>query len=72
VASLRPESPFLGQTLADAAVYLTMGDTSILSILRGEHMLAPRPDLIAERGDRFILVAGTNSAAALEPHFTLW
>jgi hypothetical protein len=35
-------------------------------------MLAPRPDLLVDRGDRLILVSGANAAAALEQHFTLW
>jgi chloride channel protein, CIC family len=72
VATVRPESPIVGQSLADASLQLTISDISILSILRGEHMIAPRADLMVDRGDRLILVAGANAAAALEQHFTLW
>ncbi len=72
VASLRPASPLVGQTFGDASAHLALSNTSILTVLRGDHMLAPRPDLVVERGDRFILVGGTNSTAALDQHFTLW
>jgi CIC family chloride channel protein len=72
VAGVRPDSQYLGKSLADVSIYLALSDSSILSVLRGEHMLAPRPDLLVDRGDRLILVSGANAAAALEQHFTLW
>ncbi len=72
VASVRPESPFVGRSVADASVHLALSDVSILSILRGDHMLAPRPDLMVDRADRLILVAGSQAASTLEQHFTLW
>jgi CIC family chloride channel protein len=72
VASVRPASSFVGRSIADASVYLDMSDIMILSILRGEHMIAPRPDVLVDKGDRLILVAGASAAPVLEQHFTLW
>jgi CIC family chloride channel protein len=72
VATVRPDSPLLGRPIAEASLYLTLGDTSILSILRGEHMLAPRPELAIEKNDRLILVAGAGAIEGFAKHFTIW
>lgn len=45
---------------------------NIIGILRGPHMLAPRPDLVLEPGDRLILVAPGTALEALRADLDAW
>jgi CIC family chloride channel protein len=58
---VRPDSPLRDQSLADGGTL--DDDTRIFAIIRGEHMLVPRPDSTVQAGDRLILLT---TAAALD------
>jgi CIC family chloride channel protein len=45
---------------------------NIIGILRGEHMLAPRPDLVLQSGDRLILVVPGASLDLLRDDLAAW
>jgi len=72
VVGLRPDSRFIGGSVAEAAEELAKDDTSILAILRGEHMVGPRPELIIDRADHLILVVGERSQHSFEKHLHRW
>ena len=63
VGVLRPDSPYVGTTVATSGRQLDGGDANIIAILRGEHMTVPNAAMHLEAGDRLILVT---SAAGLE------
>jgi len=56
VGVLRPDSPYVGTTVAVSGRQLGGGDANIIAILRGEHMTVPHAKLLFEAGDRLILV----------------
>lgn len=63
IGVLRPDSPYVGTTVAVSGRQLGGGDANIIAILRGEHMTVPNAKIQFEAGDRLILVA---SAAHLD------
>ncbi|HEY5112606.1 MAG TPA: chloride channel protein [Coriobacteriia bacterium] len=62
VGVVRADSPLVGRAVGTEGGQLD-ADTSIITIIRGEHMMAVRPDTVLVAGDRIILVT---SAAGLE------
>ena len=72
VGVLRADSPFAGKTVADSAAQLEAEGITVVSVIRGEHMLAPRPDLTFTKGDRLILVAKTGELERAWKHMTRW
>jgi CIC family chloride channel protein len=56
IGRLREQSLASGRTIADSAASLTAAGLHVLAVLRDEHMLAPRPDLVLRVGDGVILV----------------
>jgi len=72
VGVLRGESPFVGRTVADSAAQLEAEGITVVSVIRGEHMLAPRPDLTFTKGDRLILVAKAADLEHAWSHMSPW
>ena len=72
VGVLRAESPFVGQTVAESTIQLEAEGMTVVSVIRGAHMLAPRPDLTFTTGDRLILVANPGDLERAWVHMTRW
>jgi chloride channel protein, CIC family len=72
VGSLRAESALVGMTIAGGATSGALGATTILAILRGEHMMAPRQDLVLCAGDRLIVVADSGTLDRLQGDLAAW
>jgi CIC family chloride channel protein len=72
VGVLRPDSRFANRSVAENDAGLTEEGITVIGIIRGEHMLAPRPDLIFTPGDRLILVAADSSLARMRTHVNPW
>ena len=72
VGILRPDSPFVGSTIAQSGRDLAGDGTNIIAILRQERMLGPRPDLVLEAGDRLLLVSGVAGTDARGRHLDSW
>jgi CIC family chloride channel protein len=67
---VRPDSSLRNRPLADSATL--DADTRIFAIIRGEHMLVPRPDATLEAGDRVILVTSADGLQRLNAHLDKW
>jgi CIC family chloride channel protein len=68
---LKPSSPWVGQVVAESP--LSAGDeTTLFAVIRGEHMLGPRPDLRLEAGDRLLLLTSADALGRLAPHLDPW
>jgi CIC family chloride channel protein len=72
VGVLRPDSPYVGKTVAESTAQLEAEGLTVVSVIRGEHMLAPRPDLAFTKGDRLILVANPGDLERAWHHMTRW
>lgn len=67
---VRPDSPLRNRPLADGG---SLDDeTRIFAIIRGEHMLVPRPDTTLQVGDRLILLTTVEGLERLRPHLDKW
>lgn len=67
---VRPDSSWRSRPLADGGTL--DADTRIFAIIRGEHMLVPRPDATLEAGDRVILVTSADGLQRLNAHLDKW
>lgn len=67
---VRPDSPWRSRTLGDGGTLDE--DTRIFAIIRGEHMLVPRPDTTLEAGDRVILLTTAAGLEQLRSHLDKW
>ncbi len=72
VGVLRADSPFVGTTIAESTAQLELEGMTVVSVIRGEHMLAPRPDLMFTQGDRLIIVAKPGDLERAWTHMTRW
>ena len=72
VGVLRPDSPYVGTTVAVSGRQLGGGDANIIAILRGEHMTVPNAKLQFEAGDRLILVVSQAHVADLRRDLAPW
>ena len=72
VGVLRADSPFVGQTVAQSGEQLEAEGMTVVAVIRGEHMLAPRPDLTFTKGDRLILVAKAGELERAWTHVSPW
>jgi len=72
VAALKKTSPFVSKPIQDFLPGLQEHDTTIIAIIRGEHMMAPRHDLVVEAGDRAILVSTVSALDVVWKHFSPW
>jgi trk system potassium uptake protein TrkA len=61
--TLPPASPLAGTRVADVPMPL---DTTLVSIIRGGHVLVPLPDVPLEAGDELLFVATPDREAQLE------
>jgi chloride channel protein, CIC family len=67
---VRPDSPWQNRPLADGG---SLDDeTRVFTIIRGERMLVPRPDMTLEAGDRLILLTTAAGLDRLRPHLDNW
>ena len=72
VARLGDKSALVG-TRIDAALEMFDGQRPMLTaVIRGEHMLAPRDDLVFQSGDRVILVVAAENMERVWQHFEPW
>ena len=72
VRRLRASSALANTDIRTNGGRLRGAEVNIIGILRGEHMLAPRPDLVLEGGDRLILVAPASGLQALRDDLEPW
>lgn len=72
IGVLRPDSAVAGRSMNADGGSLFPADGSVLAIIRGEHMLAPRPDTVLQAGDRLILLATAPALEALRKHIEPW
>jgi len=70
VGVLRKDSPFAGTPVAASGRALAGDGTNILGILRGDHMIAPRADVVLTPGDRIIVLA--RGSVDLRTHLDPW
>ncbi len=72
VGVLRAESPLVGTSVAETAAVFERDGIAIVAVIRGEHMLAPRTDLVLQSADRAILVARAGELGEIWSNFTPW
>lgn len=72
VGVLRPDSPYVGTTVATSGRQLDGGDANIIAILRGEHMTVPNASMHLEAGDRLILVTTAAGVERLRRDVAPW
>jgi len=70
VGVLKVGSSMVHQTVSQGGAL--SGDTRVISIIRGEHMIGVRPDTVLEAGDRLILVTTPQSLEHLKEHVDSW
>lgn len=71
VGIVRSGSPLVGRAVGEAAGRLD-GETTVITIIRGEHMIAVRPETRVEEGDRLILLTSADGLAALRGQVEQW
>ena len=71
IRTLKETSPLVGQPAA-ANDLTADGETTLFTIMRGEHMLGPRADLQLEAGDRLLLQTTVTALERLAPHLDPW
>lgn len=72
VGILRPASAFAHTSIAESGRELAGTGTNIIAILRGEHMRAPRADMVLEPDDRLLLVTGSDALDELRAYSEPW
>jgi CIC family chloride channel protein len=70
IAVLRSDSSWRGRAIADGGAL--EDNTSVFAIIRGEHMMVPRPETTLEAGDRLILVTTADGLERLKAHLEKW
>ncbi len=71
IGVLKADSPYAGKPIPGEGGQLDP-DSSILAIIRGEHMMAPRPDTVLEPGDRLFVVTTAEGLERLSEHMDRW
>jgi len=71
IGVLRPESALVNHTVAERRDILGP-ETEIISIIRGEHMMAARPDKPLEAGDRLVFLTTSEGFERLQEHVKPW
>jgi chloride channel protein, CIC family len=66
--ALRPESPWVGRTIAAAAIPTTIPNARVAAILRGMTAVMPHPNTVLQPGDRLLIVAPQNAREQLARH----
>lgn len=70
IGVLRPDSPWRNRTVAD--IGSLDPDTQVFTLIRGEHMMVPRPDTTLEEGDRLLLLTAGHGLERLMRHLDTW
>ena len=70
VGVLKAGSTLVHQSVSQAGA-LT-GDTRVIAVIRGEHMIGVRPDTQLEAGDRLIVVTTPSGLESLREHVASW
>ena len=70
IGVIRPDSPWRDLTLREAGA--VDGDTRVFAIIRGEHMMVPRPETTLQAGDRVLLVTSVEGLGRLKAHLEQW
>jgi CIC family chloride channel protein len=71
IGVLRADSPYVQQRPGTTHGALDDG-TQVIAIIRGGHMMVPRPDVALEAGDRLILLTGEAALKDLSRHIDKW
>ena len=71
VGVVRADSALVGRAVGADGGQLDP-ETSVITIIRGEHMMAVRPDTVLESGDRIILVTTLEGLARVQPQIGSW
>ena len=72
VGILRGDSPLAGVTLEASAAQRAAEGLHVVTVIRGEHMMAPRPELELLGGDRLVLVVDDHGTHDASRHVTPW
>ncbi|MGH7654528.1 MAG: chloride channel protein [Gemmatimonadaceae bacterium] len=72
VGVLRADSPFAGKLISASMAELEAERLTIIAVMRGEHMLAPRQDVVLTAGDRLILVMAAGDLPRAWVHMSPW
>ena len=72
VGVLRADSAIAGATIEASSARRHVDGLHVVSIIRGEHMLAPRPDLVLQGGDRLVLVVDEHGGRDVSEHVSPW
>ncbi len=70
IGVVRADSPWRNRTTAEALV--DDGATRVFAIIRGEHMMVPRPDTRFQAGDRVLLVTSVDGLERLSVYLDRW
>jgi chloride channel protein, CIC family len=71
VGAVRIGSPLVGRAVGADGGQLD-AETSVITLIRGEHMLAVRPDTVLAAGDRIIVVTTAAGLERLTPQIESW
>jgi len=66
------DSALIGMPAAGSGTAIGGAQTSIVAIIRGEHMLVPRPDTVLETGDRLIVISAADELGAVTAALAPW
>ena len=72
VGVLRPDSPLVGKTIGESGGLLDADQMTVVAVIRGEHMLAPRSDVAFAAGDRLVLIAAAGEIPHAWRHVSPW
>ena len=72
IGVLRPDSPLATAKLGPEGGRLEDGEAQIVTIIRGEHMMAARPGVEIQAGDRLLLLATAGALERLKPNLDKW
>jgi hypothetical protein len=72
IGVLRPDSPYVGTTVAASGRQLGGGDANLVAILRGEHVIMPNATTELQAGDTLMVVVSLSAAEHLNRDLALW
>jgi Trk K+ transport system NAD-binding subunit len=72
IGVLRPDSPYVGTTVAVSGRQLGGGDANVVAILRGEHVIVPNATTELQAGDTLMVVVSLSAAEHLHRNLALW
>ena len=69
--ALRPESPWAGKQIRSRVLGGPAADAKIVAVLRGGSVIATRPEMVLQPGDRLVLIAPPLAQEGLQKHLAL-